>query len=413
MKSKKNLLVILKGLPWPMTAGGDQAMYNGIVAIKNDYNVSVVYMDYRIDSRKKQRLQMIKSLGNVQIDVFIYNNRKKTYDIFKAIVKKIARKLFFKNFEYKADVMMDDFLPSPPNYIDYINTIIKKRNIEIVQIEMIKNLSIVLSLPQTVKKVFVHHELRFVFNRLLLNNIGVTHYRKACQKEAEIMEIGLLNMYDAIITLSDTDSKKLKNIGVNVPIYSSKAVVNTSTEIKITSNKYNKLSFIGPERNGPNVIGLNWFLSNCWEQLLKVDPSYKLYIIGQWSDYAIDKVHSKYQNIIFLGYVEDLAKSVTDSILIVPITIGSGIRMKILEASSLGIPFVTTSIGVEGLPFKNLEDCFIADTPEDFIQAILTLRNKELRMKFIVNANKIVRENYSIEALRENRIILYESLFES
>ena len=93
--------------------------------------------------------------------------------------------------------------------------------------------------------------------------------------------------------------------------------------------------------------------------------------------------------------------------MIVPITIGSGIRMKILEAASRGVPFVTTTVGVEGIPVENGVHCFVADTPGDFFEAVVKLQDTELRRRFAVNANQLVKKCFSVEALRKNRLDIY------
>ena len=88
--------------------------------------------------------------------------------------------------------------------------------------------------------------------------------------------------------------------------------------------------------------------------------------------------------------------------MIVPITIGSGIRMKILEACSLGIPFVSTSVGAEGIPVVDGENCYIADTPEAFIDKLQKMRNPAIQKKFVENSRNMVLTNYSKEALRKS-----------
>lgn len=59
----------------------------------------------------------------------------------------------------------------------------------------------------------------------------------------------------------------------------------------------------------------------------------------------------------------------------VPIRIGSGMRMKILDAINSKSPLITTTKGVEGLNFINEEECLIADTPDAFANAIIRLLN--------------------------------------
>jgi len=87
--------------------------------------------------------------------------------------------------------------------------------------------------------------------------------------------------------------------------------------------------------------------------------------------------------------------------------------MKILEASSLGVPFISTSVGAEGIPVESGKHCLIADTPTGFINAIFQMKNDNLRWTFIKNANLMVKEHYSLVSLRKNRLQLYTSLHDA
>ena len=122
---------------------------------------------------------------------------------------------------------------------------------------------------------------------------------------------------------------------------------------------------------------------------------------------------SKYPNISFLGFVDDLRSALQNTIMIVPITIGSGIRMKILEAANLGVPFISTSVGAEGIPLQNGTHCMIADSPSEFTNAILQLKDDKKRTTLIQNAHQLIKKNYSMEALRQNRLDIYSSIFNS
>ena len=121
----------------------------------------------------------------------------------------------------------------------------------------------------------------------------------------------------------------------------------------------------------------------------------------------------KYQraNICFLGYVEDLSVVFSSSMLIVPIRIGSGMRLKIIEAVNQGIPFITTTIGVEGLNFKNNIDCIIADSPYEFAKGIHYLsENPSKQQDFIKNASEKLSEKYSYVEAINKRLDFYRSL---
>lgn len=301
--------------------------------------------------------------------------------------------------------------PTNKSWLNLIRTSCIKYHIDIVQIEMPWRVSDVLAIPNGIKKVYVHHELGFVRREQEITEMPADVYAEACKRFADMNEIALLNLYDEVVTLSPIDSQKLKNAGVNVPIDSSFAIIDSSKKIKEDKGDGTCLTFIGPEVHNPNFVGVTWFLDSCWEELKDRCPEMKLNIIGMWSEERKEEYAAKYRDVHFLGFVDDLYEAIKDTTMIVPITIGSGIRMKILEASSKGVPFVSTSVGAEGIPVESGKDCFIADKPKDFVDAILKLRDGSLRRCFAKNANEMVKKHYSLEALRKNRLEIYSKVY--
>jgi glycosyltransferase involved in cell wall biosynthesis len=81
--------------------------------------------------------------------------------------------------------------------------------------------------------------------------------------------------------------------------------------------------------------------------------------------------------------------------------------MKILEAGAIGVPVVSTNVGAEGLPVVDGENILLADTPEMFTKAILRLEDYEIRESLSKQLHKTIRTQYSVDALCENRRILY------
>lgn len=408
----KKILFILPWLPYPLSEGGNQAMFNNIYAIKNDFDVTVTYCVSTRGYNELNRKKMEYDLKNVKIIPFILNPFKDIPALFIKKVESIVDKIRNQKegFNFKCSKMSDVFFVKKESFTNFITSYIQQNDIDIVQLEMCSCLPYVLCLPNHTKKIFVHHELRYVVNELRILSAGLTPFRQSNFELAKILEIGLLNKCDCVVTLSDVDRRKLEYEGVNAAICTSFAVVNT----KITSNNPNEignvLSFVGPSAHSPNYIGIKWFLENCWEKLLQQNASYRLKIIGNWSECHRNEITEKFRNIEFVGFVPNLADALNNTIMIVPITVGSGIRMKILEAASLGIPFVSTTVGVEGLPFESGRDCLKGDTPEEFVNAILKMRDKSLRVEFAAKANAMVKEKYSMEALRKNRLEIYEKV---
>ena len=409
---KKKVLFIFPVLPYPFYAGGIQALYNSFYSVKEDVDVFIMYDAPFYKHKKKVLESMEKSVENIKVIPFVFNPLKGFYNFILWFLLRITilLKIRKKNLDYSCSLLSSVFRIHIKEYVDFINKFIIENKIDIVQMELCSTLSHVLTLPPNVKKVFVHHELNFVVNDLRVHQLGPTLNRMANVELAKILEIGLLNKCDAIITLSEIDKQKLIDQGVKTPIYPSFAIVNTSANYNNPNNLCNELSFVGPAFHAPNFIGLTWFLENCWDKLLENDPSYTLKIIGNWPEERRAALSQKHKNIQFLGFVPNLADALNNTIMIVPITVGSGIRMKILEAASLGVPFVSTSVGAEGLPFENGKNCFLSDTPDAFVESILKLKDQSLRMDFAQKANELVKEKYSVAALRKNRLYIYEKV---
>jgi glycosyltransferase involved in cell wall biosynthesis len=91
------------------------------------------------------------------------------------------------------------------------------------------------------------------------------------------------------------------------------------------------------------------------------------------------------------------------AICVVPLRIGSGTRLKILEAAAMGKAIVSTSLGAEGLEFQNARDIAIADGPDAFASAIAQLfKDSDLRAKMGNAARQVVERRYSLPVLRES-----------
>ena len=414
----KSILFVIPWLPYPMISGGHQALFNGIAAIKEDFHIYITYETEESDEYRKAEKDFLKSLPQVHVLPLVRGKKKETSLLIR-LFRKIKRMVFkpsinpsIENSYLREKWWIRTILPLAPDFIEHIHRICKEFSFDIIQVEMPWYVSAVLSLPGNAKKVYVHHELGFVRRELEVSQ-NPSEYAKVCKKFVDYNELALLNKYDTIITLSPSDTNKLKEAGVSAPVKSSFAIIDSPTNPEIITCNGKSLTFIGPDSHGPNINGITWFLDNCWRKLKEYNKDYKLYIIGKWSDKHIQDYKKKYADISFLGFVPDLVSVIKGTIMIVPITIGSGIRMKILEACSCGIPFVSTSIGAEGIPLQNGKDCFITDNPDEFVADIIKLQNTELQAKFATNANAMVRKYFSIDALRQNRINIYDNVLTS
>ena len=410
----QNILFILPWLPYPLKSGGHQAIFNGIKAVVNDYNVFITYSENETEDSSMTQQELIKELGS-HINIIPYKKQKnkekksfalRSYITFWNLKEKIKRKLGLT--KEKSTPSFFQISITEDKRILFLNDIIKQYSIDIVQCEMISTISDILVLPSNVKKLYVQHQIDYVRSQLDLKEKGLLDNFKKEFVQSKKEEIFLLNHFDTIIALSEYDKELMQRDGVTTPIHTSPAIVSTNIKPFESCPKRKTLSFVGPSMHYPNVNGILWFLKKCWIELKRREPEFKLQIIGEWDDQQKRKIQRIYPGIIFHGYVPNLEKYIENTIMITPINIGSGIRMKILEAVSLGIPVVSTSIGAQGLPLKDGEDCFITDNPQIFVKDILKLNNVKIQETIVKHAQAKISKQYSLNSLKETRLNIYK-----
>ena len=394
-----NITIITCVLPYPLDSGGAQAQFNMIDSLRKKHSITIIFTE---DGRN--RISAMHALEKVWPEVSFRPFRylkQMCYPRFLADKAVRAFKLMFMPSSERFQVeraLKPHGVYFSADFKRFINKVVAKSKPDIVQVEFFPCLPAVECLPKNVRKVFVHHEIRFVRNRRLLKDIIETEKEKKQEREVKEREIALLNRYDAVITLTDVDRLTLRDNGVNIPLYVSQAAVNA--QVLPYKGWNGNIVFIGGHGHIPNKEGIDWFTSSVRPRMATAAT---FYIIGSgWPKYYENA------NTRLTGFVESLKDAAYGAIMIVPILTGSGMRMKILEAAAMGIPFVTTTVGVEGLDFKDKESCLVADTPEDFAKAVDALAaDGELRRRLAENASSIFIDKYSVAALSKVREAIY------
>lgn len=135
--------------------------------------------------------------------------------------------------------------------------------------------------------------------------------------------------------------------------------------------KGGRVGFIGTLKYRPNLDGLRWFIEQVWPLVRAKDPDARLRVVGSSADLPVGDPAA---NIDELGFVEDTAEEIsTWSLMIVPILIGGGTRIKIAESFSRRCPVVATRQGAYGYSLTSGNECFLADDPASFASACSAL----------------------------------------
>lgn len=116
-----------------------------------------------------------------------------------------------------------------------------------------------------------------------------------------------------------------------------------------------------------NLHGLQWFLESVWPVVLQSTPNCSLHVCGS----VCDQIQGRFPSVRFLGRVANLKPEYgAAQVCLVPLLVGSGLKIKLVEALSYGRACVSTSIGVQGLPDVDGKAAIVADTAADFAAAV-------------------------------------------
>jgi glycosyltransferase involved in cell wall biosynthesis len=143
-----------------------------------------------------------------------------------------------------------------------------------------------------------------------------------------------------------------------------------------------------------NNDGVGYFLDEIFPRIVGKIPDIKLYVVG---DKPPEKLRRRVSaNVVVTGYVDDVRPYVNrSSVYVVPLRLGSGTRLKVVEAMAMKKPIVTTSIGCEGIDVVNNESALIADDPGSFADSVVRLLNDQtLRERLVRNGYEVMSGQY-------------------
>lgn len=401
---KKTLIHFTPHIPFPLNSGGARAQYYFIDKLREVFDITLCFPIHKYNTYSSLK-SLQKIWPNVNIIPFDWRKNKTT----RLLLQKIAYKLYKKTIcdDYKKEILEWEFDNELFNngFLEFVSDLLRIKKYDIIEVDFVSFLPLIYLFPEEAKKIFVQHEIGYIQTqtRLSLDHSRNTMKRFLLNKKKR-EEINLMSQYDKVITLTEVDKRKLTNDGLKCPIEVSPAAVSDVTKPSKLNVFEEKLIFVGGSTHFPNLEGLTWFINKVWPIVQQHIPLANLEIIGTW-DITYKKSLTKDKSIRFLGFVEDLYSQMKGGIMIVPIRIGSGMRMKILDAANFCCPIVTTQLGIEGLEFSDT-DCIITENNdnEQMAKKIIDLwENIPKQNELALNSKKIYDQLYSIETLTKQR----------
>ena len=160
------------------------------------------------------------------------------------------------------------------------------------------------------------------------------------------------------------------------------------------------LLFIGGFSHTPNVDAVFFFVRNIFPLVEKALPDVRFHILGSNIPDEISRLANL--RILVHGFVQDVGPFFnTCKVSVAPLRFGAGVKGKINQSQSYGVPVVATSLAVEGMQLEHGKSVLVADTPEKFAEAIVSVyTNENLWNRLSQNGIKNLEEHFSFNSAR-------------
>lgn len=224
--------------------------------------------------------------------------------------------------------------------------------------------------------------------------------RRFLQREARKLrayEAERIGGFNVNIFVSQTDEKTLSE---RVPGLRT-AIVPNGVDIEYFTPSRGKdtpaLIYTGGMNMFANRDAVMFFLNEIWPLIRQRVPGVRFFAVGQDPPKDLVALAARDPQVVVTGYVTDIRPLVWDaSVYVVPLRVGGGTRLKVLDAMAMGKAMVSTTIGCEGLDVRSDEHLLVADTPEQFAEkTVMLLQDRNRRLLLGRAARDLVERRYS------------------
>ena len=359
------LLFITPYLPSEKSGhAGAKLIYQNIISLSKLHQVSLATF---IDSNEEN---MLSILANNGIDVHPVNYPRNQ----KSILGKLVSG--FRNIVPALSYLMgkEPFFFAKYNkkrMRSLISQLLSNNNFDLIQVEynvMHHYSDLFVNIPS----VLVFHDISTkLYERG--KNLGIKTDRRL-YNIAKKIEVGIANKFDSIVTLTEEDKLYLINLGYKREICVIPPQINVVSNIDV-SKKPNTICFIGSYNRQPNVRAVEVLINDIYNN---IDFPVELNIVGKSLPKYLQKEIRNTEGINYLGFIDEIDEFIkTQMLMVAPIQLGAGLKMKIPHSLANGTPVITTPIGAEGIDISSENGLWVCDGIEMIIKKINALFGRQ------------------------------------
>ncbi|CAA0125404.1 Putative mycofactocin biosynthesis glycosyltransferase MftF [Halioglobus japonicus] len=282
---------------------------------------------------------------------------------------------------YYGDLQFENFIKEHGNALDFV----------------------MMSRPATTKK-YMHLVKKYSAAKTIFDTVDLHYVREQRRLELEVqrwknLEFFLAEEADVTLVVSHTEKQMLEdqNFADKISVVSN---IHSLEPCEKGFEERSGLMFIGSFAHPPNEEGIIWFIDYILPLIKKKIPDIHLTIVGSEPTQRLLEMAN--ESVTVTGFVEDVSGYFNDSrVFVSPLLHGAGVKGKIGQSFSYGLPVVTTSIGAEGMQLTDGLNALISDSETAFADSVIALyQDKFLWQRLSTNCRQVIREQFSTETIR-------------
>ncbi len=401
-----NILFLSQIVPYPPHGGVLQRGYNLIREISKDNEIHLLAFvhpdtladDELINDARNHLLQYCKT-----VDFFTLWPKKSILHKYIAFAAGFFYTLPFSTLAHKSI-----------QYRRRMQTILHENDIDVVHFDTI-GLAPYLEYTANAATLITHHNIEstLMHRRSKVEKTWLGRYYVALQSlRLRKYEISESPRFDLNVMVSGTDEDELKSMTHDIKT----VVVPNGVDVEYFSvrneNQSNTIIYTGGMNMFANKDAVMHLIDDIWPQIKSRVPDAVFKIIGQDPPAELLAIAAEDKDIQVLGYVDDIRPYVAESaVYVVPLRVGGGTRLKVLDALSQGKAIVSTSVGCEGITVTHGENIFIEDDDDAFANRVVELFNDQsLRKRLGLNARLLAEQKYAWESIGQTLNDAYKAV---
>ncbi len=397
----KNIVFVVPRIPYPLDTGAKIRTFNLLKEINNENNIILLSFIYN-----EQEREYAKDLEKLGIKVITIMSKDKIG--FFTILNSLFTGLPLIIAKYRNKKMKH-----------VLSCLIRKNNISLIHFDHI-HLGQYSNACDGIPSIIDEHNIESIILKRMIareRNWLMKLIQQAEYKRMARLERDECLRASVVSVVSEQDKDNLQALcqnGLN-PIVIPNGVDTGFFKPLYMNNaipEEQSMVFTGSMDWLPNSDAVKYFCKEILPLIWKINSDVKFYIVGKKPPSSIRYLGKHDGRIIVTGSVEDVRIYIAKSkVFVVPLRIGGGTRLKILESFSMEKAVVSTFIGAEGLDVKDGQHLLLADTPQDFAQKVtLALEDDRLRKRLGSEGRKLVEHQYDWKIIGQKLNAIYREV---